>query len=237
MSHSWRGDVSSLCGREGRPAAIAGQNKGGARKRQAATTARQAAAAVLSLLCASTVWAQERISVQSVLAIPGAVVAVDIAYTAGGLDPAVGLQATLSLPDGLTALPGSDGDVDCIGRPGDTPVYASVQGNALKLLAVYFDSAMTPLPNGIVATCRFAVSTDAAPGTFLPILCSDAMTALPCPDSCDTTQGTPSRTPPCTAGGVLIPPDGTTVPGDMDGDGRVTIADVVMAVRAVLAAP
>lgn len=157
-------------------------------------------------------------------------------------DGSIIAKADLSLPDGVTALVGDDGAVECTSAT-QKDVFANLlpDGCALHgercttLRVVTFshsrDDAYVPLPTGDLVTCR--VHVDAGASGLLPIECSGAQTA----QTVDVLVE-----PRCTDGGVAVVDafsasvvrSAGDMCGDCDADGKVQIAELVTAVRNAL---
>lgn len=234
-------DLPRLHRHEGRQGPQQGQDGGGAEERgkgDGRSTAKAAHTAVrwllggVLLLVAVRAEAQA-LTVSTVATAAGAVVSVPVSFI-GNDAGLVAVEADLRFPDGVVPLSMDDGTPDCLANPalphrsffgflpyGCTP---GVDCTGVRIVIVGFGETIHhPVPDGWIARCRAAVGAD-LPSSTLSVACPQASGAV------FQYPGTPPQVEiPCTAGAIIV--DAPMCAGDMNGDGRVMVPELVTAVN------
>lgn len=234
-------DLPRLHWHEGRQGPQQSQDGGGAEERgegnrgsttKAAQTAVRWLLSGVLLLIAVRAQAQA-LTVSTIATAAGSVVSVPVSFV-GNDAGLVAVEADFLFPDGVVPLSLEDGTPDCIANPahphrgffgflpyGCTP---SVDCTGVRMVIVGFGETIhDPVHDGWIARCRAAVGAD-APSDTLPVTCPQASGAV------FQYPGTPPQVEiPCSAGAIIV--DAPMCAGDMNGDGRVMVPELVTAVN------
>lgn len=152
--------------------------------------------------------------------------------------PVAGVQLDIQLPVGVTIVRGTDGRLLCevnvqIGKP-DTAFVVHDVDDGQQLRVIVFSSTDTvndPIPNGWLFGCTADISSLVAEGDYA-LGCSGADASPGLPPSGDIPI--PEWQPECIDGTLTVKDSAWSCSGDTDGNGAVTISELVQAVRHAL---